>query len=186
MSCCICTCHVTESNGRGVAKSNLETECYLDDVIVPGRSTDNRLTNLEAVMQCIAPITSLLSKRSECKCRCTQHFVECTAATLFLQHGPTKVQESASCCKHDQTDGYYTTVVFLGHFTCCTKWTQSESGGDEQEKSFKGMLLKIRYRLILKLVLGIDLACGTSSFGLGTAFSHQILDGQRDQSRGGT
>ena len=137
MSCCICTCHVTESNGRGVAKSNLETACYLDDVIVPGRSTDDQLTDLETVIQCIAPITSLLSKKSECKCRCTQHFVECTAATLFLQHGPTKVQESASCCKDAQTDGYYTTAVFLGHFTCCTKWTQSESGGTNKRRASK-------------------------------------------------
>lgn len=169
--------------------------CYLDDIIVTGRSTEGHLTNIETVLK---RLQTYGLKVNESKCQFLQDSVEYCGHVISecgLHQSCKKVQAVAEMPRPSdvtQLRSFLGVVQYYAKFLPNlasrleplhellkkdVKW----NWGQEQEQSFnkvKEMLLEDRVLTHFDPDLEVILACDSSSYGLGAVFSHRMLDGQ--------
>lgn len=170
------------------------TGCFIDDIIVTGRTTEEHLDTLNQVLQRLEEYGLKASKE---KCKFMQDHVEYCGHLISgegLHQSPKKVEAIADMPPPENVTQlrsflgmvqYY--AKFLPNLAMCleplhmllkkeAKWTW----GKEQSRVFrkiKDMILADKVLTHYDPSLPIVLACDSSSYGLGAVLSHKMTDG---------
>ena len=171
-------------------------QCYLDDIIITGKSQEEHIRSLDKVLQ---RLEEYGLKANQKKCTFLKDSVKYLGHTISaegLHQSPQKVKAMAELPAPENVGQlrsflgmvqYYarflpdlaTLLALLHHLLQKeVKWVW----GKEQESSFKtvkGMLLQDRVLTHFDPDLPVVLACDSSSYGLGAVLSHRMPDGSK-------
>lgn len=169
-------------------------QCYLDDIIVTGKSQEEHLKALDTVLQRLEEYGLKANKE---KCKFLKDSVEYLGHVISaegLHQSPKKVKAIAELPAPEnvgQLRSFLGMVQYYARFlpdlaTClaplnrllqkAAKWRW----GEKEKKSFemvKQMLLQDRVLTHFDPDLPVVLACDSSSYGLGAVLSHKMPDG---------
>ena len=174
--------------------AGLPVQCYLDDLVVTGKTTEEHLQNLDCVLRRIQELGLKLNQE---KCKFLQDSIEYCGHIITkdgLQQAPVKV--SAMIQMPPPTDvkqlrafigmvQYYARFIpnlshrlhpLLQLLVKGAKW----SWGQQQDSAFNDVKQELASNRVLTHYsqdLPLSLACDSSAYGVGAVLSHTMEDG---------